>query len=150
MLFQRWLGADFAGALLRLDLRHYQPTWRDHVLAMRLLWSGAVGHLPFQLLPALGGQALFRGWFLRRLRDRVLLAAEAEYRIPLSPRWAVVAFGSVGRVASRVDKLSFRGLHGAGGAGLRLAVRKESRANVRLDLAYGDDFSVYFQFREAF
>jgi hypothetical protein len=150
MVFQRWLGADFNGTLLRLDLRHYQPIWRDHVLALRMLGSGAVGDLPFQLLPALGGQALFRGWFLRRLRDRVMLAAEAEYRIPITPRWAVVAFGSVGRVASRVDKLSFRRLRAAGGAGLRFAVRKESRANIRLDVAYGDAFSVYFQFREAF
>lgn len=150
MVYQRWLGADFNGTLLRLDLRHYQPIWRDHVLALRLLSAGAVGDLPFQVLPSLGGQALFRGWFLRRLRDRVMLAAEAEYRIPITPRWAVVAFGSVGRVARRVDRLSFRRLRGAGGAGLRFAVRKESRANIRLDVAYGDEFSVYFQFREAY
>jgi hypothetical protein len=61
-----------------------------------------------------------------------------------------VGFGSLGRVASRFGKLAPGGLHGAGGAGLRFAVRPENRANFRLDLAYGDEFNVYFQFREAF
>lgn len=150
VMHRPWLGADFSASLLRLDLRHYQPIWRDHVLALRLVWFGATGEAPFQLLPALGGHTLFRGWFLGRLRDRVLLAAEAEYRIPLSARWSVVGFGSLGRVAARVSELSPKGLRGTGGIGGRFAVRKESRANFRLDLAYGDEFSVYFQFREAF
>lgn len=149
-LYRHFLGADFNASLLRLDARRYQPTFLDHVLALRLVFSGVLGNPPFQALPALGGNALFRGWFLGRLRDRVLLAAEAEYRVPLAERWAVVAFGSVGRVAPRVGELSFGGLRGAGGAGVRFAVRKESRANFRLDLAYGDEFSVYFQFREAY
>jgi hypothetical protein len=144
------LGADFDAALLRLDLRHYQPIWRGHVLALRLVSFGAAGAAPFQLLPSLGGSVLFRGWFLGRLRDRVLAATEAEYRVPLSKRWSVVGFGSVGRVAARLGALALNGVHVAGGAGVRVAVRPESRANFRLDVAYGDDVSVYFQFREAF
>jgi outer membrane translocation and assembly module TamA len=149
-MHRRALGAEFNASLLRLDARHYQPTFLNHVLALRLVFSGVLGDPPFQALPALGGNLLFRGWFLGRLRDRVLLAAEAEYRVPLAERWAVVAFGSVGRVAPSVGQLSFASLRGAGGAGVRFAVRKESRANFRLDLAYGEEFSVYFQFREAY
>jgi hypothetical protein len=148
--YRPWLGADFSAEVMRLDLRHYQPLWWGHVLALRLMSSGVTGDPPFQLLPALGGATLFRGWFLGRLRDRVLLASELEYRVPLSLRWSVVGFGSLGRVAPRVGELSLRGLHGAGGAGVRFAVRPESRANFRLDAAYGDEFYVYFQFREAF
>jgi hypothetical protein len=144
------LGADFSAALLRLDLRHYQPLWFGHVLALRFASFGVLGHAPFQLLPALGGSTLFRGWYLGRLRDRMFVAAEAEYRAALSRRWAVVAFGSLGRVASGFDDLHPRGLHGAGGAGIRFAVRPESRANFRFDLAYGDELYPYFQFREAF
>lgn len=148
--FRPAFGADFAASLYRLDLRHYQPLWLEHVLAMRLVSFGATGDAPFQLLPALGGALLFRGWFLGRLRDRVLLASELEYRVPLSLRWSVVGFGSLGRVAAHFSELSPRGLRGAGGAGVRVAVRPESRANFRLDAAYGDEFYVYFQFREAF
>jgi hypothetical protein len=148
--FRPAFGADFSAELVRMDLRHYQSVWWSHVLALRLITYGATGELPFQLYPALGGALLFRGWFLGRLRDRVLLASEAEYRIPLTLRWALVGFGSVGRVAERVSALSPLGLKLAGGAGVRFAVRPESRANFRLDLAYGDELYVYFQFREAF
>lgn len=144
------LGADFKATLVRIDLRHYQPIWHGHVLALRLVGYGVAGGPPFQLLPALGGSVLFRGWFLGRLRDRVLAATEAEYRIPITRRWSVVGFGSLGRVAERVDALSFKGLHVTGGAGVRFAIRPVNRANFRLDVAYGDELSVYFQFREAF
>ncbi len=143
-------GAQFSAVLMRLDLRHYQPLWRNHVLALRFVSFGVVGEAPFQMLPALGGSTLFRGWYLGRLRDRVFMAAEAEYRVALSRRWAVVGFGSIGRVASKLSELDPRGLHGSGGAGLRFAVRPESRANFRFDLAYGDELYPYFQFREAF
>jgi hypothetical protein len=143
-------GAQFSAALFRLDLRHYQPLFRNHVLAMRLVSFSVVGDAPFQLLPALGGNTLFRGWYLGRLRDRVFVAAEAEYRVALSRRWAVVGFGSIGRVASSFSGLDPRDLHAAGGGGLRFAVRPESRANFRFDLAYGDELYPYFQFREAF
>ncbi len=148
--FRPALGADFSAELLRVDLRHYQTLWWSHVLALRLVSFGATGQLPFQLYPALGGANLFRGWFLGRLRDRVLLASEAEYRVALSTRWSVVAFGSVGRVAASVRELTPDGLKVTGGAGARFAVRPESRANFRLDVAYGDELYVYFQFREAF
>jgi hypothetical protein len=148
--YGRTLGADFNATLLRLDFRHYQPIWFGHVLALRFVSFGVTGAAPFQLVPSLGGSVLFRGWFLGRLRDRVLAATEAEYRVALTRRWSVAGFGSVGRVASSLSALSVRGLHVTGGAGVRFAVRPESRANFRLDVAYGDDVSIYFQFREAF
>lgn len=148
--YRSWLGSDFSAVLLRTDLRHYQPLWLDHVLALRFVASGAMGDVPLQLMPALGGPLLFRGWYQGRLRDRVLAAAELEYRVPLTPRWALVGFGSVGRVAGRVSELTPQGLHFAGGAGARFAVESEGRANVRLDVAYGDTVYVYVQFREAF
>ncbi|MFT3924982.1 MAG: BamA/TamA family outer membrane protein [Myxococcales bacterium] len=144
------LGSDFSATLLRADLRHYQPLWRDHVLAMRLVASGTLGDVPLQLMPMLGGPLLFRGWYQGRLRDRVLGALEFEYRVPLSTRWALVGFGSVGRVASRVADFTPRGLHAAGGVGGRFAVVSETRANFRLDIAYGDALYVYLQFKEAF
>lgn len=148
--FRPALGADFSAELVRVDLRHYQPLWWSHVLAVRWVLFGATGELPFQLYPALGGALLFRGWFLGRLRDRVLVATEAEYRVPITRLWSVVGFGSVGRVAPSVTDLGLGGIRATGGAGVRFAVRPESRANFRLDLAYGDELYVYFQFREAF
>lgn len=150
IFYRPYFGAEVSSELYRLDLRRYQPLWLDHVLAMRLLTMAARGETPFQQLPSLGGANMFRGWFLGRLRDRVLLASELEYRVPFTPRISAVAFGSVGRVAASFDELAPKGFRVAGGAGVRVAVRTESRANFRLDVAYGDELYVYFQFREAF
>jgi hypothetical protein len=150
LFYRPYFGADFSSALMRLDLRRYQPLWLDHVLAMRLITMAATGETPFQQLPALGGPNMFRGWYLGRLRDRVLLASELEYRVPISTRFSAVAFGSVGRVARSFSELNPKGFRGTGGAGVRVAVRPENRANFRLDFAYGDQFYVYFQFKEAF
>jgi hypothetical protein len=149
-LFEEAFGGDVRYRRLALDLRRYQPTFWNHILALRLVSQSVWGEVPFQRLPQLGGASLFRGWYGGQLRDRMLLAAEAEYRVPLGKRLAVVAFGSVGRVASRIRNFDVRQLHAAGGGGVRLSVDKRDRLNIRLDLAYGDSFSPYLQFREAF
>jgi len=148
--FAHWLGSGARFRRLYVDARRYQPLWRDHVLAMRAVAQAVWGEVPFQRLPQLGGSNMFRGWYAGQLRGRFLVALEAEYRVPLGPRWAVVAFGSVGRVARHLRRFSFDDIHVAGGAGLRLSVDKHSRMNIRLDLAYGDGFYPYLQFREAF
>jgi hypothetical protein len=144
------LGGTVRYKRLALDLRRYQTLWLDHVLALRFVAQSVWGEVPFQRLPQLGGANLFRGWYGGQLRQNLLIAAEAEYRVPLSPRWALVAFGSVGRVAKSVQHFDPHELRGAGGGGLRMSVDKRDRVNVRLDLAYGDSFYPYLQFREAF
>jgi hypothetical protein len=147
---RKYFGSDFDATLVRLDLRHFQPLWLDHILAVRFITMGATGDAPFQLLPGLGGPNLFRGWFLGRLRDRTLMALDAEYRAPIGKWFAAVAFASVGRVAPRLGAMNPENLRGAGGGGIRFAVRPENRANLRLDVAYGSDLYIYFDFKEAF
>lgn len=147
---ESWLGSDVRYRRLTVDARRYQPLWLDHVLALRLVVQSVWGDVPFQRLPQLGGAGMFRGWFTGQLRGPRLLAVEAEYRVPLSQRWAVVAFGSAGRVGEHVRALDPRGTHLAGGGGIRFSVDKLDRINIRLDMAYGDSFRPYLQFREAF
>lgn len=149
-LYDPIVGSDVRYQRLALDVRHFQKLWFSHILALRFVSQSVWGDVPFQRLPQLGGASLFRGWYGGQLRERMMVALEAEYRVPLSPRWAVVAFGSVGRVANSVKHFDVRELRGAGGGGLRFSVDKRDRVNVRLDLAYGDSFSPYIQFREAF
>jgi hypothetical protein len=148
--FEPVLGSDVRYRRLSFDARHYQPLWLDHILALRLVTQAVWGEVPFQRLPQLGGANIFRGWFGGQLRGRLMMAVEAEYRAPISKRWAAVAFGSVGRVAEDRRSLSFDALHAAGGGGIRFSVDKHDRVNIRLDLAYGDSFYQYLQFREAF
>jgi hypothetical protein len=148
--YEPWLGSRVRYRRLAIDLRRYQRLWFEHILALRVVAQAVWGEVPFQRLPQLGGASLFRGWQSGQLRERLLIALEAEYRLPLTKRLAAVAFGSVGRVASSVRAFDFRDLRGAVGGGLRLSVDKRDRVNIRLDLAYGDRFYPYLQFREAF
>lgn len=148
--FEPWLGSDVRYRRLVIDGRRYQPLWFDHILALRAVAQFVWGEVPFQRLPQLGGASMFRGWFTGQLRGPGLMAVEAEYRMPISQRWAVVAFGSAGKVGDKLRTLSPKDLHVAGGGGIRFSVDKRDRMNIRLDLAYGDSFNPYLQFREAF
>jgi hypothetical protein len=143
-------GSEVHYRRLLIDARRYQPLWFSHILALRVVAQSVWGDVPFQRLPQLGGAAMFRGWYTGQLRGPRLIAIEAEYRVPLGQRWAVVAFGSAGRVGEHVRGLSPRGIHLAGGGGVRFSVDKRDRINIRLDLAYGDSLRPYLQFREAF
>ena len=150
LFFDPVLGSTVRYQTMSLDLRRYQPLWFSHILALRFVHRSTWGEPPFQQLPQLGGASLFRGWYAGKLRDRSLTAVEAEYRLPIGPRWAVVGFGSVGQVGERVGDYSLGKLRAAGGTGLRFAVNVEGRTNIRLDVAYGDSVQCYAQFREAF
>lgn len=149
-LFEPWLGSQVRYQRLHVEARRYQPLWFSHVLAMRVVMQSVWGEVPFQRLPQLGGANMFRGWFSGQLRGRRLLAVEVEYRWPIRERWALVAFGSAGRVSEDLRSFSFKELRVSGGAGLRFSVDRRERVNIRLDLAYGDSFYPYLQFREAF
>lgn len=149
-LYRSFLGSDFNADLYRLDARGYARVSTNHILAFRMVYQSALGEVPFQRLPALGGSDLFRGWYLGRLRDRVLQCNELESRHEIGSNMAVVGFGAVGRVASRPSNLTADGYRVAGGAGFRYALNEEQRAHLRLDVAYGASLEVYFQFREAF
>jgi hypothetical protein len=147
--YEPWMGGDVSWRRLLIDARRYQPLWLDHILALRFVSQTVWGDVPFQRLPQLGGAGLFRGWFTGQLRGKLLIAAEAEYRVPIGPRFAAVAFGSVGRV-SEDRSMSLKDLRAAGGGGVRVSVDRRDRVNIRLDLAYGGSFYPYVQFREAF
>ncbi|MET0284366.1 MAG: BamA/TamA family outer membrane protein [Polyangiales bacterium] len=148
--YEPFMGSDVSYRRLLLDARRYQPLWLDHILALRFVSQTVWGDVPFQRLPQLGGAGLFRGWFTGQLRGKLLIAVEAEYRVPIGKRFAAVAFGSMGRVADERRSMSLKDFRVAGGGGLRVSVDRRDRVNVRLDLAYGDSFYPYLQFREAF
>jgi hypothetical protein len=149
-IFDPVFGGDIRYQRLAIDLRQYVTTWLDQVFAFRIVAQAVWGDVPFQRLPQLGGASLFRGWYGGQLRERLLMAVEAEYRVPITKRWAAVAFGSLGRVAADIKNFDMRELHGAGGGGIRFSVDKRDRVNIRFDMAYGDHFYQYVQFREAF
>ncbi len=145
-------GADFRMSRTLFDLRHYIPTGpKDHVLAVQAVARFTTGDVPFFSLGRLGGERLLRGHFNGRYRDKQLLAAQAEYRLPLVWRFGMVAFAGVGDVAERISELRARTIKYSVGSGLRLNVSKKERIHFRADFGWGgDEHDFYVNVGEAF
>lgn len=151
--YGKQLGGQFRYELTRIDLRQYflLAAKRQHVLAYQLFGYFASGNVPLLELGALGGGGLMRGYYEGRYLDRNYAAAQVEYRWPLTSRFGVVGFASVGRVAARLRDFGFQGLHPAAGAGLRFKLVKAENLNLRFDAAFGDaGGAFYLNVAEAF
>jgi len=147
------LGSDDAFAEHSLDLRRYQRLGeRGPILAVRALARHSTGNVPFDLLPALGGAQLLRGFFGGRFRDRTLYAVQSELRVGHWRRLGAVGFVEAGRVTAGLDALSIADLHVSYGFGVRFQLSAEEKLHVRADFGFTDegDGGFYLNFQEAF
>ena len=145
------LGSDFEYDGWSVDLRRYVGIGRT-VLAGRVLGVfTASGDPPFDLLPALGGDSLLRGYYAGRYRDRHLAAVQLEIRVPIWWRLGVIGFGSAGQVAPEVARFAPDRFHPAAGFGVRFRPKEEDRTSLRFDWGFGENRSgFYFGLGEAF
>ena len=143
---------DYGFGLYELTARHFVSVLPDHVLAVELFGQFSSGDIPFQSMPAVGGQYRMRGYFHGRFRDDHMLAAQLEYRFPVWRRFGAVVFGSVGDVAPALDEFAVGSPEVAGGVGVRWAISPKDHLNVRFDVGVtGDgDANVYVALGEAF
>lgn len=151
----RWypeaLGSTYPFGLYTLGARKYVSTFRGQVLALQGRFLGSFGDPHFEHYPSLGGGGSFRGLLDRRYRDRYAVSAQGEYRISLNSRFGVVGFLSAGQVADSPGSLDFRSPKLAGGLGLRIALNKAQKLNLRIDVAYAQDgIAPYVDMMEAF
>lgn len=139
--FSRSIGSDFPHNILRFDVRKYFKTTHTHVLAFQATGTFTEGEAHFRNMGLLGSQTMMRGYYGGRYRDNHALAVQGEYRLPIAGRFGAVGFASIGRVADRVEHFSFDKLKYAVGAGLRFALIKNEKLNLRLDygLGFNDD-----------
>jgi len=142
-----------AGSLTSLKMLAYLPAWLSEyrfvevqadqrtfvslplssVLALQAFGQVVIGEPPIDVLPALGGPALLRGFFQGRYRDKVYLVVQAEWRVPLFWRLGAAVFGGVGNVYPDLAHVDGDNLKGAGGLGLRFNVGRRNPVNIRLD-----------------
>ncbi len=142
-----------AGSLTSLKMLAYLPAWLSQyrfvelqadqrtfislplssVLALQAFGQVVFGEPPIDVLPALGGPALLRGFFQGRYRDKVYMVVQAEWRVPLFWRLGAAAFGAVGNVYPDLANVDGDNLKPAGGLGLRLNVGRRNPVNIRLD-----------------
>lgn len=152
MGFRGFHGGPRQVGRVEADLRSYRSLGTSLVLALRTRIVSAWGDVPFTLNTGIGGQGGgIRGIYENRYSDRAAAVAVAELRFPIRGRLGGVAFGGLGKVAPKLDRLSLKGLHGSAGAGLRFALMPASGLNVGVDFGMGEGESgVYFLLGEAF
>jgi hypothetical protein len=145
------LGSDFDFHRFTLDARRYVAVGGSRVLALQGVAVVVGGDVPFDQLAQLGGQSVMRGYLQGRYRDRSAVAAQAEFRTPVWRRLGAVAFAGAGQVGPRLDEFSLRDLKPSGGFGLRYALSKDEKMNIRLDFGSGRGSSgTYLTLGEAF
>lgn len=150
--FDKYLGADFIYSNLVIDLRKYLPI-KKNVLAFQLYYSGNFGdQIPIRSLATLGGSNRMRGFYDGRYRDEQSLMVQSELRLPVYKRFGAVAFGGVGDVSKNINSFSTTDLKYSYGAGLRFAVNKTEKLNIRVDYGFSSNGNsgLYFQLGEAF
>ncbi len=146
-----FLGSDYHFSNIKADLRKYMDLFSGHVLAVQGLMDRVSGRIPFHKLAKLGGQNIMRGYYSGRYRDKLLVALQAEYRLPVWGRLGAVGFAGLGDVADRLTNVRFDNLKYSIGAGLRFMLNKTERTQLRLDFGWGRGTSgMYFTAGEAF
>ena len=150
-----WMGFESIGGqkfhfnTINADLRWYVPVRGADVLALQLFTYATDGQTPFWRMAAIGGRAHSRGYRKGRYLDKVMAAAQLEYRMPIWWRVGLVGIAGISEVASAASDLRFNNVRPTVGGGMRFLIGK-SGGHARVDVAYGDSFHFYFSLDEAF
>ncbi len=86
-----------------------------------------------------GSASNLRGYVSGQYRDHASWTLQTEWRRRLGGKFGVVAVAGIGGIARSVGAISRSTLPPGAGSGVRYAVSREYRINVRLDGAVGKD-----------
>jgi len=128
---------NYAGGLFNIDYNEYFKLQSKVVLAFDIKEQSLTGGAsPFYLLPQLGNDALMRGYYTGRYRDRNLLAGQAELRYRLCDRFGIVGFLGTGEVANKM--FTAAALKPDYGGGVRYFFDTEKGLSIRADYGIGE------------
>jgi outer membrane protein assembly factor BamA len=151
--FDPFLGSDYRYTNYILDTRKFIATFKKQVLALQAYAFFNSGVVPLRSLAAFGGANSMRGYYAGRYRDRNQIVLQTEYRIPIIGRLGTIVFGGIGNVAHQLSDLNLTAIKYSYGGGLRLALNKSEKLNLRMDYGIGKGINAhgfYFQLGEAF
>lgn len=150
--FDHLFGSNYQYTNFVIDLRKFISIYKRQVLAMQVYGFFNTGDVPLRSLASFGGANSMRGYYDGRYRDKNLAVFQTEYRFPLFWRLGAVVFGGIGNVSSHFEDSDFNYLKYSYGGGLRIALNKAERLNLRLDygIGRGSNNGFYFQLGEAF
>jgi len=153
LFFGSFLGGKYTYQESHLDIRHYRPFSKRHMIAFQgIATLSTGGEIPFRELPRLGGSNMGRGIVEGRSRDRQFLAAQTEYRYTINRFFKAAAFASIGQVFPDWNSLQWKNFQPTGGIGLRILVNEKKQLYSRVDLAFSrtDPPGLYFRLMDAF
>lgn len=139
-----FLASDFTFTRAALDLRYFISLSEKNGFAFRCYTEHVFGAAPFITQPLLGGTRLMRGFYEGRYRGNNNAVVQGEYRRHITGRFGAAAFGAVGAVAPRFGGFAAGNLRATYGAGIRAAVDKEDRINIRFDVGIGHGAPAYY------
>jgi outer membrane protein assembly factor BamA len=150
--FSPFFGSEHRYTNIVVDLRKYMTIRKNGVLALQAYSFNNTGNdVPLRSLATLGGMNSMRGYYDGRYRDKNQLVFQAEFRQQVYKRFGMVAFGNIGDV-SHDFSYGLSDLKYSIGAGLRYAINKSEKLNIRLDygIGPGKNQGFYFELGEAF
>jgi outer membrane protein assembly factor BamA len=152
--FMPLLGSEFRYTAYAVDLRRFIRIYRDQVLALQAFGQFNVGDVPLRSLASFGGSNSMRGFYDGRFRSKNQVVLQAEYRVPIIWRIGAVGFVGVGNVGDYLRDLNVVDIKYSFGGGLRVALNRKERLNLRVDYGWGagehTSNGLYFQLGEAF
>ena len=126
------------------DVSSYHALGKRAILAMNYFASFTAGVAPFNALSLLGGGKRMRGYYEGHFRDQNVALLQSELRLDVYKRLGAVVFGSVGALGSGQPLLRLDEPKAAYGAGLRFALTKRDRLNLRVDYGLARQSSGFY------
>lgn len=151
--YNKVFGSTFNFTALNIDIRKYLQIIPRQILALQVLSLQNFGNdIPLRNLATLGGSGNMRGYYAGRFRDKSNLLMQAEYRIDIYKRLGCTLFCSLGNVGKNYNDVFSNTFKYAYGGGIRFALNKSERLNLRIDYGIGakGNSGLYFQIGEAF
>lgn len=149
--FNQAFGGSFNFVALNGIYNSYTELRPGWILATNSRVNLNFGEVPFLDMAKAGGEEMLRGYAANRYRDHHFVGSQAELRMPLYKRFGAVAFVGLGEVFREPADVRLDLLKYSLGGGLRYAMNKSERLNIRLDYGIGrGSSSFYFSVTEAF
>lgn len=142
--FGKMLGGDFDYRNVNLNFSKYFELRPNRVLAFNTVLNLNNGEVPVMRMAPAGGDRILRGYARNRFLDDNFAGTQVEYRFPLYRRLGLATFAGIGDVFDQTSDVQFSTLKYSIGSGLRYALNKEQKLNIRIDVGYGREGSNFY------
>lgn len=150
-VFDDAIGSEYNYTFFKADLRYYITPNKNLTIASQLRTESKNGDVPVQSLALMGGDYSMRGIYRGRFRDNVAVDMQTELRFPVFWILGATVFGGLGQVAPEYGALQMNQFHYVYGAGLRLKVDSKHDVNLRFDIGFSEDQTIFIMnFAEVF